>query len=255
MLAPIRPKPIIPSCIVRASLTPAVAPGPRSPAPPSRCGAVDPRHESSPRRSCRCPPCRRAGRRTSRSSATTFTPPIGASLPGARLRMRWIVSPASCVQRTCSGESADEPLLLRRGGRRLDPVGDRLAELARQLAVDLAGIASGARGDLRREQRRDDAVLVRRPHRAVAAEEGGARALLAAEAERAVEQTVDEPLEADRHLVEPPAQLRAHAIDHRAAHHGLAHAGIRAPLRTMRGTGSGWRPRDSDWAAAVPSCG
>ena len=27
--------------------------------------------------------------------------------------------------------------------------------------------------------------------------------------------------------------LRAHAIDHRAAHHGLAHAGARAPLRPM----------------------
>ena len=35
---------------------------------------------------------------------------------------------------------------------------------------------------------------------AVAAQERGARALLAAEAERAVEQPVDEPLEADRHL-------------------------------------------------------
>ena len=39
-------------------------------------------------------------------------------------------------------------------------------------------------------------------------------AFLAAEAERAVEQAVDEPLESDRHFVEAAAELRRHAIDH-----------------------------------------
>ena len=75
-------------------------------------------------------------------SAITFIPPIGASLPGAWVRMRWIFSPASSVQRTCCGESFASSCLLRRRGRRLDAVVDRLAELARQLAVDLAGIAA-----------------------------------------------------------------------------------------------------------------
>ena len=45
-----------------------------------------------------------------------------------------------------------------------------------------------------------DAVLVGGPDRAVAAQERGARALFAAEAERAVEQAGGEPLEADGHL-------------------------------------------------------
>ena len=44
--------------------------------------------------------------------------------------------------------------------------------------------------------------------RAVAAQERCARALLAAEAQRAVEQALDEPLEADRHLVQPAAEPR-----------------------------------------------
>ena len=44
---------------------------------------------------------------------------------------------------------------------------------------------------------------------AVAAQEAGAGALLAAEAEAAVEQAGDEPLEADRHLAQPRARARA----------------------------------------------
>ena len=68
---------------------------------------------------------------------------------------------------------------------------------------------------------------------AVAAQERRARAFLAAETERAVEQSVDEPLEADRHLVELAAEPRGHAIDHRAADDGLADRGRLAPLRPM----------------------
>ena len=43
---------------------------------------------------------------------------------------------------------------------------------------------------------------------AVAAQERGAGAFLAAETERAVEQAVDEPFEADGHLDQPAAELR-----------------------------------------------
>src|SRR5712691_6770461 len=34
-------------------------------------------------------------------------------------------------------------------------------------------------------------------------------------------------------LVEPPAELRAHPIDHAAAHDGLPDPGVRAPLRPV----------------------
>ena len=69
-----------------------------------------------------------------------------------------------------------------------------------ELPVGLSGILAGARGDLRGEEVEDDAVLVRGPHRPVEAQERGAGALLAAEADRAVDEPVDEPLEPDRHL-------------------------------------------------------
>ena len=77
-------------------------------------------------------------------SAMTFTPPIGASLPGAWLRMCRTFSPARSVQCTSFGESAASRFFCSGGRGRLDPVVDRLAELARQLAVDLAGIAARA---------------------------------------------------------------------------------------------------------------
>ena len=41
----------------------------------------------------------------------------------------------------------------------------------------------------------------------------------------AVEQAVHEPLEADRHFMEPSSQLAGHAIDHAARHHRLADRG------------------------------
>ena len=37
--------------------------------------------------------------------ATTFSPPIGAALPGALVSLAVIASPASCVASTASGES------------------------------------------------------------------------------------------------------------------------------------------------------
>src|SRR5208337_5461581 len=113
------------------------------------------------------------------------------------------------------------PLLLR-SRRRLDAVVSRLAELAREIAVDFAGIAAHARCDLRRQQGRHDAVLVRRPGAPIDPQEGRARTLFPAEAERTVEQAIHEPLEADRHLVELTAELRRDAIDHLAADHRLA---------------------------------
>ena len=97
----------------------------------------------------------------------------------------------------------------------------------------LARILAGARQDLRREQVHDDSVLVGTPDRAVAAQEGRARALFAPEPERSVEQPVDEPLEADRHFPQLAAQLARHAVDQAAGHERLAHRRTRAPARSV----------------------
>ena len=124
-----------------------------------------------------------------------------------------------------------ELLLLLRGCGRLHAIGERLAQLARQRAIGLSRIAAGARRDFRRQQRRDDAVLVGGPGAAVPAQERCARALLAAESEVARHEAGDEPLEAHRHLVEPAAEPRGDPVDHGAAHDGLADRGARLPLR------------------------
>ena len=60
--------------------------------------------------------------------------------------------------------------------------------------------------------------------RAVAPKERCARALLAAEPERAVDQALDEPFESHRDLHQRPPQLRGDPVDHAAAHHRLADA-------------------------------
>jgi hypothetical protein len=65
------------------------------------------------------------------------------------------------------------------------------------------------------------------------ADERRARALFPAEAKRAVEQAINEPLETNRHLVELPAKFRGDAINHLAAHHRLADRRFLAPLRSV----------------------
>jgi hypothetical protein len=88
-------------------------------------------------------------------------------------------------------------LLLLGRGRRFDAIGRNFPELTRELAIKRAWIAAGACGDLRRKERRRDAVLVGCPDCSVSAQECGSRAFLAAKAQRSVEQPVDEPFEAD----------------------------------------------------------
>src|SRR5262249_61689766 len=96
----------------------------------------------------------------------------------------------------------------------------------------------GGRGALRRGRVPDQAVLVRRPHGAVAPHETGAGALLAAEAARAIQQTGYEPLEADRHFVEPAAEPIDDAIDEAATNQSLADGGVSWPLGTVRKQGA-----------------
>src|SRR6185312_6850958 len=100
-----------------------------------------------------------------------------------------------------------ERRLLARRGRRVDARVVRRPELGAQVLVVLPGIAPGDGGDLGGQQIQNDAVLVGRVDAAVPAQEAGAGALLAAEAEAAVDETAHEPLEADRHLAQRPFQV------------------------------------------------
>src|SRR5438045_9006858 len=97
----------------------------------------------------------------------------------------------------------------------------------------LPRICARARKELGCEYIHDEAVLVGRPGQAVAAQERRAGALLAAETEAAVEETVDEVLEADRDLDELAADLPGHAIDEGARHQGLADGGAGVPGRPL----------------------
>ena len=91
-----------------------------------------------------------------------------------------------------------ELLLLLRGRGSFDAICKRLAQFARERAVGLTGIAAAARGDLGRQQRGRDAVLVGAPSAAVEPQERGAGAFLSAESQIAREKPLDKPFEPDR---------------------------------------------------------
>ena len=63
--------------------------------------------------------------------------------------------------------------------------------------------------DLGRQQIHDDAVLVRRPDRAIVAQEGCAGAFFTAKAVRAVNKAIDKPFEANRHFGQLAVYARA----------------------------------------------
>src|ERR1700689_2752336 len=88
--------------------------------------------------------------------------------------------------------------------------------------IVLGGILAGLREDLGREQVEQDAILVGRPYSAIEPEKRCAGAFFSAEAEGAIEQPGDEPLEAHRNFGEPPAKGAGDAIDHAATDERLA---------------------------------
>ena len=108
-----------------------------------------------------------------------------------------------------------------------------MTEFLRKLAIQRPWIAPTARGDLGREQRRHDAVLVGGPHRTVPAQEGRSGALLTAETERPVEEACDEPLEAYWNFEECASQPRGHQVNQARADNGLANRGSGWPLRAI----------------------
>src|SRR4029450_5117801 len=87
-------------------------------------------------------------------AVTIFRPPIAAPLPGARVSLAVMASPASVSSLIGAGDSwpsRAELLVVHR------------AELRRQLPIVLARVLARARGDLGGQQIHDRAVLVGRP--------------------------------------------------------------------------------------------
>ena len=155
---------------------------------------------------------------------------MGAPLPGAWVRTLWIFSPANSVDLDLlRREFGQQRFLFRRGGR-LNAVVDRLPKLARQIAINLAGIMPHPGGNLRRQQGGDDSIFVRRPNAAIQTDKRGSRAFLATKAERAIKQTIHEPLETNGHLIELASEFRRDAINHLAAHHRFSYRRFLAPL-------------------------
>ena len=99
--------------------------------------------------------------------------------------------------------------------------------------MQLCRVLAGLGGDFRSQQVRDQTVLVGGPHAAVLAQEAHAGALFAAEGDFTLEQRVDEPLEADRHLNELGVDGSGHAVDQGGGNQRLADAGAFRPARAI----------------------
>src|ERR1039458_8700747 len=97
----------------------------------------------------------------------------------------------------------------------------------------LARIFAGTGGDFSGQQVHDQTVLVGGPHSAVAQQEACTCAFFSAEAERTVEQSRREPLEAYRSFAQPAVQPVHYTVDHAAADQGFADHDIRCPTLTM----------------------
>ncbi len=144
--------------------------------------------------------------------------------------------------------------LLLAGRGRVDAGIERLAQILRDRGIALAGVGARLRRDLGGEQAEDQPVLVRAPARAVEAQEGGAGALLAAEAEASVRKSLDEPFEADR--------TSTRRRPSRAATRSMTALltmvlPMAASARQPRGCGRDSRspPRDNDWGSSARRCG
>ena len=122
---------------------------------------------------------------------------------------------------------------LLRGGFGVDTGRERQTEVFGHFLIQLRRIAACTSGHLAGQQRRDQAVLVRRPHRAVQAQERCPGAFFTTKAQRAVKQAIGKPFKADRHFVQATAQTRSHTVNQTAADYGFAHCRIGAPVRTV----------------------
>ncbi len=99
-------------------------------------------------------------------------------------------------------------------GRGVDTAIAGATKLGFQCVVVSLRILAGHRQNFRRQQRQNETILVGGPDGTIFAQEGGARALLAAKAELAAVEAIHEPFKADRHLFEGAANLAGHPVDH-----------------------------------------
>src|SRR6185437_7052706 len=118
-------------------------------------------------------------------------------------------------------------------GWRVHAFGNGFAKHAFKFAVYFTGIATHACGEFRRQQSGEKPILIRCPNGAVKAKKRSPCTFLSTETEGAIAQAIDEPLEADRRLVQLSTQLRDYPIDHPATYYGLAYCRFAAPFRTM----------------------
>src|SRR5712671_6610326 len=121
----------------------------------------------------------RGTRREPAARSDHFQPADGRVVPRRRREPRGDPLTRELGGRDLFRRQPGEPRLLFGGRRRVDALVGALAEFRRELAVELAGVAPCHRGHLRGKEAENDPVLVGGPHRAVAAEERGPRALLA----------------------------------------------------------------------------
>ena len=145
----------------------------------------------------------------------TFSPPIAAPLPGAHVIRRSDRLAGQLGRGDRSGDRAAEIGLLLAGRGRIHARVRRFAESLHELGVSLGRGLAGHRDDLRGQQRTGcpslsvvHAVPSKRRKRRTGR-------LLPAEADRAVEQPWYEPLESNRDLPRPSAQVPDNAIDQR----------------------------------------
>ncbi len=118
-------------------------------------------------------------------------------------------------------------------GRCIDAAVAGAAELGLQRVVVRLGILAGDRQNFGSQQRQDETILVGGPDSAIFAQEGGARALLAAKAELAAVEAIHEPLEADRHLFQGAANLAGNPVDHRGGDQRLTDGSILGPAGSV----------------------
>src|SRR4029453_4706492 len=90
------------------------------------------------------------------------------------------------------------------------------------------------RRNLRGKQIHNQTIFIRRPDGTVAAKETCARTLFTAEANRAVRETRDEPLETYRCFPKTAAKFLHNAIDHLAADECFPDCGLCRPLAPVR---------------------
>ena len=172
---------------------------------------------------------RRARGEPRRLGASPSARRCAAPLPGAAVSLAVIASPATDSAVTSAASSlASFAFCSRLAGASTRAYAGSPCR-STSSAYSWLGALAGDGEDLAGEQGQQDAVLVGGPRRAVLAQERRAGRLLAAEADRAVEQPGHEPLEADRHLEQPAAELGGDPVDHRRAHQRLADRAARPP--------------------------